>query len=66
MIVKDATGLSTIPFDHLIVSTGIRPKADLAELFYGIAPETNMIGDCVRPRKIMDAIFEGHNVAMSL
>ncbi|MCG0755506.1 Metal reductase [Lactiplantibacillus plantarum] len=66
MTVKDSDGEHTLKFDHLVVSTGVRPKDSLAESFYGIAPETNMIGDCVRPRKIMDAIFEGHTVAMSL
>lgn len=66
MTVKDSEGEHTLKFDHLVVSTGVRPKDSLAESFYGIAPETNMIGDCVRPRKIMDAIFEGHTVAMSL
>ena len=55
-----------IPYDNIVISTGIRPKSKLAESFYGIVPNTNMIGDCVQPRKIMEAIFEGHNVALSL
>jgi len=25
-----------------------------------------MIGDCVKPRKIMEAVFEGHSIALNL
>lgn len=55
-----------IPYDNIIISTGMRAKTKLAESFFGIVANTNMIGDCVQPRKIMEAIFEGHNVALSL
>lgn len=58
--------LLELPYDNIIVSTGIRAKTKQAESFFGIAPNTNMIGDCVQPRKIMEAIFEGHNIALSL
>lgn len=56
----------TLPFDNLIVATGMRANADVAGQFFGIAPDTNQIGDCVKPRLIMDAIFEGRSLAMSL
>ncbi len=55
-----------LQYDNVIVSTGMRPEQELAESFFGIAADTNMIGDCVQPRLIMDAIFEGHTVAMSI
>jgi hypothetical protein len=44
----------------------MRPQSDLAQAFYGITPETVSVGDCVRPRIIMDAVFEGHTYAMNL
>lgn len=67
MIVSDEKGIEQkISYDNIIVCTGMRPKQQLAETFFGIASDTSMIGDCVQPRKIMEAIFEGHNVALSL
>lgn len=67
VIVSDKDGkVLEIPADNVIISTGLRAKSDLAESFYGITPDTAMIGDCISPRKIMEAIFEGHTIAMNL
>lgn len=67
MAVIDSRGQQqTIPYDDIIVCTGIKSNQSLAEQFYHIVPDTNMIGDCVSPRKIQDAIFEGHMIAMNL
>ncbi|WP_086347837.1 FAD-dependent oxidoreductase [Candidatus Enterococcus clewellii] len=55
-----------IPFDNLIVCTGLRPERNLAETFYGIAEQTVMLGDCNRIGKIMDATFEGYTVVQNL
>lgn len=55
-----------LPYDNLIVCTGMRANAALAEQFYGIVPNTNMIGDCIASRKIQDAIFEGYTIALNL
>lgn len=52
--------------DTVIVSVGMRARSDAAREFYGITPEVVMVGDCVRPRIIMDAVFEGHTYAMNL
>lgn len=55
-----------IAADTVIVSVGLRARSGEALAFYGITPEIAMIGDCVRPRIIMDAVFEGHTYAMNL
>lgn len=62
---KDGTEVD-IPYDDLIVCTGMRANQKQAEKFYGIVPDTNMIGDCIMSRKIQDAIFEGHTLALNL
>lgn len=59
-------GETQIPFDTAIVATGVRARADVAEELFGLAPQSFVIGDCVRPRKIMDATFEGFSVAANL
>jgi pyruvate/2-oxoglutarate dehydrogenase complex dihydrolipoamide dehydrogenase (E3) component len=67
VVVADAEGVEhRLPADHVVISVGMRPRADLAAAFYGITPETVTVGDAVRPRIIMDAVFEGHTYAMNL
>lgn len=55
-----------IKSDTVIVAAGLRANEPAADNFYGIVPETFMIGDCVKPRKIMEAIFEGYIIASNL
>ena len=52
--------------EHVVVSTGTTPKTDEALTLYGAARETVSIGDCVSPRSIMEATFEGHTFALTL
>lgn len=67
VIVKDKLGnINELLADHVIICTGLRSKTELAEQFYGITPDVAMIGDCIKPRKIMEAIFEGHAIAINL
>lgn len=63
---RDESGSTrTLHADHVVVCTGLRSRSDLVHSFYGIVPDT-MIGDCVKPRKILEATFEGHSRALSL
>lgn len=55
-----------IKADNVIVCTGLRAKRELTESFYGITPDVVAIGDCDRPRNIMEATFEGHSIALNL
>lgn len=67
VIVKDKNqNMQTIKADHVIVCTGLRANTDIAEQFYGITPDVSMVGDCIKPRNIMEAIFEGYTIAMNL
>lgn len=49
---------------------GELPKAGnrkkTAESFYEITPQTYMIGDCEKPRKIQEATMEGCTIAAAL
>ena len=55
-----------IKADTVIVATGVAPNRALAESFLGITPDTFLIGDCDKTRKIMEAVFEGHTIASHL
>jgi 2,4-dienoyl-CoA reductase-like NADH-dependent reductase (Old Yellow Enzyme family)/thioredoxin reductase len=52
--------------DHVILALGMKPRSRQAQTYFGITPEVAMIGDCVQPRIIMDAVFEGHSYAMNV
>ncbi len=55
-----------LPADTVIIATGLRPNKTAADSFYGIIPETFIIGDCKQPRKIMEATLEGYCIAANL
>lgn len=63
---NDGSLKKTIPCDTVIISTGVRANRAAAEQFYGIAPQTYMIGDCNIPAKIMEATFDGYTIAANL
>lgn len=52
--------------DTVIIAAGVRADKRTAESFYGITPETYMIGDCEKPRKIQEATMEGYTIAAGL
>ena len=58
---------TTISADTVVLAAGFRPNRDL---FNGLKEVPNLqvfeAGDCVRPRKIFDAIHEGHLAAKLL
>ncbi len=67
VVVQDRDGRTEdLLVDNVVLSAGMRPRAAEAQAFYGITPEVVMVGDCVRPRIIMDAVFEGYTYAMNL
>ena len=65
--VEDKEGREVIlPADTVIIATGVRADRKTAESFYGITPQTYMIGDCEKPRKIQEATMEGYTIASTL
>ena len=57
----------TIPADTVVLAAGFRPNRDLIDSLKKI-PNLLVfeVGDCVRPRKIFDAIHDGHLAAKLL
>ena len=55
-----------IDASSVVLALGMKPRKELIETFEGLAPEFYAIGDCVTPRKIMNAVHEAFNVAIEL
>jgi len=49
--------------DTVILAIGLEAKSNLYEELEGKVPELHAIGDCVEPRRIMEAIWEGFRTA---
>ncbi|MEM3697323.1 MAG: FAD-dependent oxidoreductase [Candidatus Bathyarchaeia archaeon] len=54
-----------IPFDTFVFSLGMRPKPG-AENYHRLSSEVYMVGDCVKPGRLNDAIHQAFNVAVEL
>ena len=52
--------------ETVVLAVGATPVNDLADGIGGLAPELYIIGDCVRPRRAVDAVHEGANVALKI
>lgn len=56
----------TIPADSVVLAVGSKPNKSLAEAIREKVPEIYEIGDCVEPRKALQAIHEGWDVALKI
>ena len=69
IVVVDRFGCRTsIPADTVVLAAGFRPNRGLIDELEQRAPGLQVMeaGDCVRPRKIFDAMHEGHLAAKLL
>ena len=48
--------------DTVVLATGSLPNKELATQLQNKVPEIHLIGDCLEPRKIKEAIEEGFSV----
>lgn len=53
-------------FDSVVLAMGQQAQEDLYFALKGKVPELHRIGDCVAPRKVDMAIWEGHKVGRSI
>jgi 2,4-dienoyl-CoA reductase (NADPH2) len=58
--------IEAIPCDLVVIQTGRTPVADVAVRFRDAGMETHAIGDCVTPRRVSHAVFEGHRLGKAL
>ncbi len=57
---------SFLSVDRVVLAAGAKPKDDLAKSLKPLIAETYLIGDCLEPRKAVEAIYEGAKVAHQL
>ena len=55
-----------IKADTIVLAAGAVPDKELYQELKGKVPEVHCIGDCVAPRKILDAITEGFRVGFEI
>ncbi|MBS1887445.1 MAG: FAD-dependent oxidoreductase [Actinobacteria bacterium] len=56
----------SIPAAEVIVVPALEANPTLRDELGDAAPEVHMLGDCVKPRKLQDAILEGAEVALRI
>lgn len=61
VVVEKGGAERAIAVDTVVIATGLRAKTEEAHAYYGIVPDTVMIGDCKAPRIVMEATFEGYS-----
>lgn len=60
VLVSTSLGEEALPADSLVVSLGLVPNQDLYRELQAQFPEVYAVGDCVTPRKALQAIHEGY------
>ncbi|MBC7294241.1 MAG: FAD-dependent oxidoreductase, partial [Thermoleophilia bacterium] len=56
VMVTNATGrTSELQAETVVHALGMRPRTEAAEALVGAAPRVHLVGDCVRPRLLIDA-----------
>jgi len=54
------------PFDTIVLAMGQKADEDLYMNLKGTVPELYRVGDCVAPRKVDMAIWEGHRIGREI
>jgi 2-enoate reductase len=63
VIVEGDNGRQALAADSVVIATGFTPDLSLRDALEETVPEVVAIGDCVKPRHILDAIWEGFHAA---
>ena len=55
-----------IEADTILLAVGLKPRRDMVESLRGCAPDFVLIGDCLQPATVMEAIHMGYFSAMDV
>jgi len=66
VVVKRDDEEVTMPIETVVVAVGVRANRELADALTGTDREIHVIGDAIEPRKAIDAIHEGFEIARKL
>jgi 2-enoate reductase len=63
-LVQTARGQDPVRADTVVVAVGMRPESGLYRELKGVLPNVVAVGDCVKPRRVLDAVWEGFRAAL--
>jgi pyruvate/2-oxoglutarate dehydrogenase complex dihydrolipoamide dehydrogenase (E3) component len=67
VIVTDKSGREEfIEADNVLLAVGLRSRKELAHSFYGITPNTALVGDCERVAKVIEATNNGYFIGANI
>uniref|UniRef100_A0A7J2TKE4 FAD-dependent oxidoreductase n=1 Tax=Archaeoglobus fulgidus TaxID=2234 RepID=A0A7J2TKE4_ARCFL len=66
VVVETPSGIKEIECDTAVLAVGTKPNDGLYEQLKDKVPEIYKIGDCVRPRKALDATSEAFDLALKI
>ena len=55
-----------LPADSVVLAAGAKPNRDLYVSISNLIPQTYLVGDCVEPGRIMEAVSDGFQIARDL
>jgi 2,4-dienoyl-CoA reductase (NADPH2) len=64
--VKRVDGTRFIEADTVVLAIGEKPSAELYSKLLGKVSELYMMGDCLKPGKLMDAIHDGACIGLQV
>jgi NADPH-dependent 2,4-dienoyl-CoA reductase/sulfur reductase-like enzyme len=57
---------SDVVGDTVVIAVGMVPRSAVVETMRGTSPRVTVVGDCVKPRQIIDAVREGFHAVAEL
>ncbi|MDI6754580.1 MAG: FAD-dependent oxidoreductase [Thermodesulfobacteriota bacterium] len=66
VVYEDGQKRASLPVDWVVLAVGALPRDDLIKPLKDLFREIYQIGDCLEPRKALEAIYEGAKVAHQL
>jgi NADH dehydrogenase FAD-containing subunit len=55
-----------IEADSVVLAVGAKADIKLLKSLKDLAPEIHLVGDCVEPRRIIDAVSDGHRIGLAI
>jgi len=59
-------GRVTVACNTAVIAVGYRPRSEVVDALLGTAPEVMTIGDCVKPRRVLQAVRTGYDAGMAV
>ncbi len=67
LLIRDREGRERLlEADTIVIAAGARPQDGLAQALEGKVPQVYLVGDCVEPRTIQEAMAEAYTTALGL